>query len=250
VSTPVDDDGAFSEDVASRYEESAAWMFAPEVVEPTVDFLADLAGEGRALELAVGTGRIALPLAARGVRVDGIDRSRAMVARLRAKPGREDIEVAIGDMASTRVEGSFSLVYLVFNSIMNLRTQEGQVACFRNAAAHLAPGGCFVIEVMVPELQRLPPGDVYRAFLVSESRFGFDEYDVVTQALTSHHFWIDGRTELFRGRYAWPAEFDLMAMMAGLSLRERWDGWTRQPFTAESRQHVSVWEKPAEFTPS
>ena len=171
-------------------------MFDAEAVEPAVDFLAELAGDGRALEFAIGTGRIALPLAQRGVPVHGIDMSEAMVARLRAKPGGEDIGVTIGDFATTTVDGSFSLVYLVFNTIMNLTTQAAQVACFRNAAAHLEPGGCFVIEVMVPELQRLPPGETFHAFHVSETRWGFDEYDVANQGMTSHHFEIvDGRVE-------------------------------------------------------
>jgi SAM-dependent methyltransferase len=243
-----DEDGYFDERVAARYDASSAEMFDPSIVDPVVDFLVEVAGSGRALELGIGTGRIALPLARRGVPVHGIELSKAMAARLRAKPGGEDIGVTIGDFATTRVDGRFSVAYLVFNTIMNLTTQAAQVACFRNVAAHLEPGGCFVIEVGVPELQRLPPGETIRAFDVSETRWGFDEIDVATQALTSHHFeLVDGRLERLSVpfRYVWPAELDLMAQLAGMSLRERWSGWKREPFTSESRKHVSVWEKPA-----
>lgn len=241
------DDGYFDEAVARRYDESNDPEFDPVVIETTVEVLAELAGGGRALELGVGTGRIALPLARRGVPVAGIDLSRAMVRRLRAKPDGREVQVAIGDFATTRVEGSFSLVYLVFNTILNLTTQAAQAACFRNAAAHLQPGGRFVIEVGVPELQRLPPGETVLPFLVGENRWGFDEYDVANQGLVSHHF------EIARGRarrlsipfrYVWPSELDLMAELAGMRLEERWGGWTREPFTSESRQHVSVWQKP------
>jgi SAM-dependent methyltransferase len=243
-----EDDGYFDEHVAARYDESSAEMFDPAVIDPTVDLLAELAGSGRALELAIGTGRIALPLAQRGVPVHGIDLSKSMVARLRAKPGGEDIDVTIGDFATTTVEGTFSVAYLVFNTIANLTTQAAQVACFRNVAAHLEPGGCFVIEVNIPALQRLPPGETIRAFHLSESRWGIDEYDVARQGLTSHHFTIvDGQLERVSipFRYTWPAELDLMAQLAGMTLRERWSGWEREPFTSDSRKHVSVWEKPA-----
>ena len=241
------DDGYFDERVAARYDEDEPEMFDPAVVDPAVDFLVELAGEGRALELAIGTGRIALPLAQRGVPVHGIDMSKAMVARLREKPGGEDIGVTIGDFATTTVEGTFSVAYLVFNTIQNLTTQAEQVACFRNVAAHLEPGGCFVIEVGVPSLQRLPPGETLRAFHLSETRWGIDEFDVANQGLISHHFQIvDGRVERnsVPFRYVWPEELDLMAQLAGMSLRERWSGWKREPFTSESRKHVSVWEKP------
>jgi SAM-dependent methyltransferase len=241
-----DDDGYFDERVAARYDESAAEMFDSAVVDPVVDLLVELAGSGRALELGIGTGRIALPLAQRGVPVHGIELSKAMVARLRTKPGGEDIGVTIGDFATTTVDGTFSVAYLVFNTIMNLTTQAAQVACFRNVAAQLEPGGCFVIEVGVPELQRLPPGETIRAFHVSETRWGLDEYDVARQGLTSHHFAIvDGRLDRFSVpfRYAWPAELDLMAQLAGMRLRDRWNGWKREPFTSESRKHVSIWEK-------
>jgi SAM-dependent methyltransferase len=243
----VQDNGFFDDRVAARYDESASDMFDPGVVEPVIDFLVEIGGSGRALELGIGMGRIALPLAKRGVPVHGIELSKAMVARLRAKPGSEDIGVTIGDFATTTVDGSFSLAYLVFNTIMNLTTQAAQVACFRNVAAHLQPGGCFVIEVGVPGLQRLPPGETIRAFHVSETRWGFDEYDVATQALTSHHFEIvDGRLQRLSipFRYAWPSELDLMAQLAGMSLRSRWSGWKGEPFTGDSRKHVSVWEKP------
>jgi SAM-dependent methyltransferase len=244
----LDDDGYFGERVAARYDESAAEMFDPAIVDPVIDFLVEIAGNGRALELGIGTGRIALPLAQRGVPVHGIELSKAMVARLRAKPGGEDIGMTIGDFATTTVDGTFSVAYLVFNTILNLTTQSAQVACFRNVAAQLEPGGCFVIEVGVPGLQRLAPGETFHVFHVSESRWGIDEYDVATQGLTSHHFEIvDGRVERFSVpfRYAWPSELDLMAQLASMSLRERWSGWKREPFTSDSRKHVSVWEKPA-----
>ena len=242
------DDGYFDERVAARYDESAAEMFDPAVVDPVVDLLAELAGSGRALELGIGTGRIALPLAQRGVAVHGIELSKAMAAKLRAKPGSEAIGVTIGDFSTTSVDGTFSVAYLVFNTIMNLTTQAAQVACFRNVAAHLEPGGCFVIEVGVPELQRLPPGETFQAFHVSETGWGFDEFDVARQGLVSHHFEIvNGRAEhvSIPFRYVWPSELDLMAQLAGMRLRERWSGWKREPFTSDSRTHVSVWEKAA-----
>jgi SAM-dependent methyltransferase len=237
----------FGERVAERYDESSADMFEPAVVEPVVDFLADLAGDGAALELGIGTGRIALPLAQRGIRVHGIDLSEAMVARLRAKPGAEQIGVTIGDFATATVEGSFSVAYLVFNTIMNLTTQAEQVACFQNVAAHLEPGGCFVIEVGVPSLRRLPPGETIHVFsFAGPTRFGFDEFDVARQGLVSHHYGIDdGKLEVHSipFRYVWPSELDLMARLAGLTLRERWSSWKREPFTNESTKHVSVWVK-------
>jgi SAM-dependent methyltransferase len=209
--------------------------------------LAGLAGQGRALEFGIGTGRIALPLAARGVRVHGIDVSDAMVVRLRAKPGGNEIDVTMGDFATTRVDGEFLLVYLVFNTIFNLVTQDEQVACFENAARHLAAGGCFVVENTVPDLQRLPPGQNISVIGVDAHAFSFDVYDVLTQRLTSHHFVISEErigSYPVEGRYAWPSELDLMARLAGLSLRERWSGWKREPFTSVSRSHVSVYEKP------
>jgi SAM-dependent methyltransferase len=235
----------FGDRVAARYDESSAEMFEPAVVDPVVDFLADLAGDGAALELGIGTGRIALPLARRGVRVHGIDLSEAMMAKLKAKPGAEAIGVTIGDFATTTVEGTFSVAYLVFNTINNLTTQDEQVACFQNVAAHLEPGGCFVIEVGVPALQRLPPGETVRPFDVSPRHLGFDEYDIVSQGLVSHHYSrVDGEWEAVSMpfRYVWPSELDLMARLAGMTLRERWADWKREPFTSESTKHVSVWE--------
>jgi SAM-dependent methyltransferase len=240
-------DDHFGERVAARYDESAAAMFDPAVVDPVVDFLAGLAGDGPVLELGIGTGRIALPLAERGVEVHGIDLSEAAVAELRDTPGGDRIGVSVADFSTTRVEGSFTLAYLVFNTIMNVTTQAGQVACFRNVAASLEPGGRFLIEVMVPELRRLPRGERFVVFNFGEAHWGVDEYDVVRQGLVSHHFTlVDGSIERSSGpfRYVWPAELDLMAELAGMRLRERWAGWKREPFTAESRRHVSVWEKP------
>jgi SAM-dependent methyltransferase len=239
--------GFFGEEVAARYDEEGG-MFDPAVVTPVVDVLAELAGDGRALELAVGTGRIALPLAARGVPVAGIDDSEAMVARLRAKDGGEAIELAIGDFATTRIPGKFSVVFLVFNTIFNLVTQDAQVACFENAAAHLEPGGHFVIETGVPELQRLPPGQTIIPFRAAPDGISFDVYDVVTQRFSSQHFVFEnGRVRAFpvEFRYAWPAELDLMARIAGLELHDRWGGWRREPFTALSSSHVSVYTKTA-----
>jgi Methyltransferase domain len=238
----------FDERIASSYQAKWPELFEPAVVDPAVRFLAELAGTGAALELGIGTGRIAIPLRQRGVRVHGIDLSPAMAAQLRAKPDTDDIGVTIGDFATTRVGGTFRLAYLVRNTIMNLTTQQGQVACFHNVAAHLEPGGCFVIEVMVPELQRLPPGETVRAFTVTPAHLGFDEYDVASQGLVSHHYWVvDGRLETFSApfRYVWPSELDLMARLAGMRLRERWGDWTRAPFDGDSRQHVSVSEKAA-----
>jgi SAM-dependent methyltransferase len=242
----------FDEHRAERYDVDSADMFEPTVVEPAVRFLADLAGTGAALELGIGTGRIALPLSRRGVPMHGIDLSPAMVAQLRAKPGTENIRTTIGDFATTKVDGTFKLAYLVYNTIMNLTTQDEQVQCFRNVAAHLEHGGCFVIEVGVPGLQRLPPGETVRAFTVSPTRLGFDEYDIAAQGLVSHHYWlVDGRLEGFSMpfRYVWPAELDLMARLAGLTLRERWNDWNRAPFTSRSTNHVSVWEKGREVGP-
>jgi SAM-dependent methyltransferase len=227
--SPVDH---FGPRVAERFDERYAYQADPAVVGPMVDFLAELARGGRALELGIGTGRIALPLAQRGVPVHGIDLSEAMVARLQAKPGAEAIGVTIGDFATTRVDGSFSLAYVVANTIMNLTTQEEQVACFRNVAAHLEAGGCFVVEVMVPRLRRLPPGERFQPFDVSPGHLGY---------------WMEGdRVEVLSPpfRYVWPSELDLMAQLAGMTLRERWADWHRRPFTSESDKHVSAWEKP------
>jgi SAM-dependent methyltransferase len=224
----------FAGDVARRYDKSAAGM----PVEPVVDFLEPLAHSG-ALELAIGTGRIAVPLAGRGVRVAGIDLSPDMVAELRKKT--DEIPVVVGDMAKSRAEGSFSLVYVVFNSLNNVTTQDGQVATFANAASHLVPGGCFVVEIGVPSTQAL------EVFDLSDTHVGVDELDFDTQRLVSHHFsLVDGewRRLSVPFRSVSPAELDLMARLAGLTLRERWADWDRSPFTAESTKHVSVWDKP------
>jgi SAM-dependent methyltransferase len=223
----------FAGEVAERYDKSTAGM----PVEPVVDFLLPFAAGG-ALEFAIGTGRIAVPLAARGVRVVGIDFSPDMVAQLRQKT--DEIPVEIGDMTTTRVEGTFSLVYVVFNSINNVTTQDGQVDVFANAAAHLEPGGGFVVEVGVPNTRRL------EVFDVSEKHVGVDEFDFATQHLVSHHFsLVDGEWQRLSVpfRSVSPAELDLMARLAGMTLRERWADWDRSPFTAESTKHVSVWEK-------
>jgi len=245
--TSDDQDGYFGEQVAAEYDQSPGDMFDPAAVEATAAVLAELAGGGRALELGIGTGRIALPLARRGISVHGIDLSRAMVARLRAKPGGPGIGVTIGDFATTSVDGTFSLVYLVFNTIMNLTTQDAQVACFANAAAHLAPGGRFVVETMVPDLRLLPPGQTAVPFEIGPDQCAFDVYDVATQAMSSNYVTISGGRAQFSSipfRYAWPAELDLMARLAGLRPTDRWAGWHREPFTSESRTHVSVWMKP------
>jgi SAM-dependent methyltransferase len=231
----------FGAEIAARYDASTGAEFEPAMIAATADFLASLAGDGAALELGIGTGRVALPLAERGVAVLGIDLSPEMVARLREKPGGDVIAVAIGDFAATRVDGAFSLVYLVFNTIMNLTSQDEQVACFRNAAAHLEPGGCFVIEVGTLDTTPLS------VFHLGETHVGVDEYEPATQRLVSHHFTlVDGQwtRASVPFRAVSPAELDLMAAMAGMRLRERWAGWHREPFTNESRKHVSVWEKP------
>jgi hypothetical protein len=243
----------FTGRIATEYEQRWPDLFEPAVVDPAVDFLAEWAqrggAEAAALEFGIGTGRLALPLSRRGIRVHGLELSADMVDELRKQPGADAIGVTIGDFAATRAEegaGPFSLVYLVRNTIMNLTTQDEQVACFANAAAHLSGGGCFVMEVVVPELQRLPPGDTVRAFTVTPVHLGFDEYDVATQGVVSHHYWVsEDELETFSApfRYVWPAELDLMARLAGMRLWERWADWDRSPFTNASRSHVSVWEK-------
>jgi SAM-dependent methyltransferase len=249
---PADDpaDGWFPESVAARYD-GPGGANAPELVASMVDVLRELA-DGPVLEFAVGTGRIAAPLAARGVPVSGIELSRAMAARIAGKPGGDAVAVTIGDMTSTRVAGQFSLVYLVFNTINNVTTQDGQVEVFRNAAAHLRPGGLFLVEVSVPRLRRLPPGQDSVPFAVEPDGegggyVGFDRYDVVTQEFTSNHVTVTpddaGRFRSIPFRYAWPAELDLMARIAGMSPKYRWQDWDRSEFTADSTKHVSVWEK-------
>jgi SAM-dependent methyltransferase len=234
-------------ETAERYDETSAERFAPEALEPTVDFLARLAGSGAALEFAIGTGRVGIPLAAKGIPVTGIDLSEPMVNQLRRKADADSLPVVVGDMATTVVPGTFSLVYLVFNSISNLLTQEEQVECFRNAARHLGPGGHFVIELWVPPLRRLPPGQLAAPFDVGEGHLGFDTYDLTTQRCTSHHYWknADGGVRYGFGhfRYVWPAECDLMAKIANLELVERLADWNGAPFTSDSENHVSVWRK-------
>lgn len=247
----------FDEPIAATYDAGVAQRFSPEELEAEVSFLADQAAEatmgavgspgGRMLELGIGTGRIALPLKERGIEVAGIDLSTAMVERLREKPGGDDIDVVIGDFATTRVDGEFSLVVLVFNTIMNLTTQDAQVACVRNAAAHLEIGGRFVIDVLVPGLHSLPPGETIRPFEVTAEHLGFDEYtDLANQQQSSHHYWIDGdkvRVNVVPFRFVWPSELDLMAQLAGMRLVERFEDWNRSAFTSESTRNISVWEK-------
>ncbi|WP_219510654.1 class I SAM-dependent methyltransferase [Nonomuraea ceibae] len=235
-------------ETARRYDTPGAGMFAPEVLKPAVDRLAALAGGGRALEFAIGTGRVAVPLAERGVPVTGIELSQPMIDQLRTKAGEAAIPVVAGDMASAVAPGAYSLVYLVYNTIGNLLTQAEQVACFRNAARHLSPGGRFVIELWVPELRRLPPGQQAMVYHSEPGYIGLDTYDVVRQLVVSHHFTFgDGRqAELFRTpqRYVWPAELDLMAQLAGFELESRHADWSGAEFTADSRSHVSVYRLP------
>jgi SAM-dependent methyltransferase len=232
-------------DAAQRYDTPGTGMFAPEVLGPTVDYLAGLAAGGAALELAVGTGRVAVPLAKRGVRVTGIELSTAMIDRLRTKVDEDTIPVVVGDMASAVAAGSFSLVYLVYNTISNLLAQADQVACFRNAARHLVPGGHFVVELWVPELRRLPPGQQATVWQCEPGDIGLDTYDVLHQRVVSHHFTFDEgkQARLFRSphRYIWPAELDLMAQLAGFELESRHADWTGSEFTAECRSHVSTY---------
>jgi len=237
----------WDEETAATYDEDSAARFAPEVLGPTVDLLAELAGDGPALELAIGTGRVAVPLRERGVPVSGIELSAPMVAQLRRKVDEKRLPVVIGDMATTVVPGDFALAYLVWNSLSNLRTQAEQVACFANAARHLRTGGHFVIELWVPPLRRLPPGQTAAPMSLEDGHLVFDTYDLVTQACTSHHYWTeeDGSVRYGAGhfRYVWPAECDLMAQLAGLALVERYADWDRSPFTADSESHVSIWRK-------
>jgi hypothetical protein len=236
----------WDETTAARYDEESAFMFEPDVLDPAVDFLADLAGDGRALELAIGTGRVAIPLTDRDVAVTGIELSQPMVDQLHRK--RPDIPVVVGDMATTTVPGEFSLVYLVWNSIGNVRTQAEQVACFRNAASHLAAGGRFVVELGIPGIRRLPPGQQAVPFHVGKLHVGFDTYDMATQQGTSHHYTRrpDGTVEYGESnfRYLWPAECDLMAQLAGMELERRVADWQGSPFTHDSESHVSVCRKP------
>lgn len=233
---------------AERYDTPGSGMFAPEVLDPAVDRLARLAGDGAALEFAIGTGRVAVPLAARGVPVTGIELSPSMVARLRAKADEATIPVVLGDMATATAPGTYTLVYLVYNTISNLLTQAEQVACFRNAARHLAPGGRFVVELGVPELRRLPPGRTATVWESEPGRIGLDTYDVLRQHVVSHHFRFDEteQARLFRSphRYVWPAELDLMAQLAAFERESRHADWSGADFTADSGSHVSVYRVP------
>ncbi len=233
-------------DTAARYDASSSFMFAPDVLDPAVDLLADLAGTGRALELAIGTGRVAIPLADRGAQVTGIELSQPMADELHRK--RPDLPVVVGDMATSTAPGEYSLVYVVWNSIGNLRTQAEQVSCFRNAARHLAPGGHFVVELWVPGLRRLPPGQAAVPFHVGTHHVGLDTYDLATQQGTSHHYTRHDDGTVTYGasnfRYLWPSECDLMAELAGMVIVSRTEDWVGTPFTGDSEHHVSVWRKP------
>jgi SAM-dependent methyltransferase len=237
----------WGQDVAAAYDVSSAYMFDPSVLTPTVDRLDELANGGLALEFAIGTGRVALPLRERGVAVSGIELSPHMVDQLRQKEGSQDIPIVMGDMAQARAEGEFSLVYLVYNTIMNLTTQEEQVAVFINAAAHLRPGGGFVVECVVPQLRKLPPGELGRVFTLQPDHVGLETFDdQVGQVSWSHH-WMTVNDKLVQHsapyRYVWPSELDLMARIGGLTLAQRWGGWNREPFTNDSTSHVSVWRR-------
>ncbi len=232
--------------VATEYASRWPEIHAPEVVRPAVAFLTEAARGGAALELGVGTGRLALPLSRAGVRVHGIDLSDDMLAEMRAQPGSDAVTVTTGDFATVRVDGTFRLAYLVRNTIMNLTSQDEQVACFQNVARHLEPSGRFVMEVIVPQLRRLPPGETVRAFTITPTHLGFEEYEFASQRSWSHHYWMLGeRLETFSApfRYVWPSELDLMARLAGMGLLERWSDWDRSPFTSNSESHISVWEK-------
>ena len=236
-------------DTAAAYDDDVADRATPEAIAPTIDYLVELAGGSAALEFAIGTGRVAIPLHQRGISVTGLELSQPMINVLRTKVTADEIPVIQGDMSTRVVPGEFSLVYLVFNTISNLRTQGEQVQCFRNAAHHLAPGGRFVIELWVPPLRSMPPGQNAVPFDVSEGHIGFDTYDVVTQECSSHHYTrsVDGsvRYEVGHFRYVWPAELDLMAELAGLELEHRYADWDKSPFTSESKSHISVYRKPS-----
>jgi SAM-dependent methyltransferase len=237
----------WDEEAARGYDTPGVGMFAPEVLGPTVERLGVLAEGGRALEMAIGTGRVAVPLAEAGVAVAGVELCQPMIDQLRTKADEELIPVVLGDMTSARVDGSFSLVFLVFNGISNVLTQERQIAVFHNAARHLVPGGCFVIELWVPDLRTLPPGRTGSVFATGPGYLGADIFDPVAQHVVSHHVQFDPdrgtSARIFRSphRYIWPAELDLMAQIAGFSLESRSGGWSEDPFTAESSDHVSVY---------
>jgi hypothetical protein len=233
--------------VAEVYDSVSAAMFDPSVLDPTVDLLAELAGGKAALEFAIGTGRVALPLSTRGVRISGIELSPHMVEQLRSKPGGDLVPVTIGDMTTTRVPGPFGLVYLVWNTIMNVTTQNEQLAVFTNAAAHLESGGYFVVEVVVPQLRRLPPGEIGRVFTLEADHVGIETFDDLVEQVTWSHHWMEVDGHLVRHsapyRFVWPSELELMGKMAGFQLHERWANWTREPFTSESMEQVAVFKK-------
>jgi SAM-dependent methyltransferase len=239
----------WDQEAAQAYDTPGTGMFAPDVLGPAVGRLAELAGDGPALEFAIGTGRVAIPLAQRGVPVTGIELSRPMIEQLRTKADEAAIPVIAGDMTTAEAPGVYTLVYLVFNTISNLLTQGEQVACFRNAARHLTPGGRFVIELWVPDLRRLPPGQQATVFTSEPGYIGLDTYDLLHQRVVSHHFRFGAGREarLFRSphRYIWPSELDLMAQLAGFELEARDADWAGTEFTAESRSHVSVYRLPA-----
>jgi SAM-dependent methyltransferase len=238
----------FDEWIAARYEQLWPHVLQPAILDDAVEFLADLAHHGSALEFGIGTGRIALPLARRSVDVSGIEIAPAMVAQLQAQQGSAEVDVAIGDFASVALGRSFDVVYLVRNTITNVATLDGQIAVFQNAAAHLKPNGCFVIENYIPALRQMPPGEMARVFDSTPEHLGYEVYDFAAQIAVSHHYWVvDGKLEYRAGphRFVWPSELDLMARLAGLRLRERWSDWARAPFTADSRSHISIWERAA-----
>lgn len=241
-------DETWTGEAARVYDTPGTGMFAPDLLAATTGFLAALAGDGRALEFAVGTGRVAVPLAARGVPVTGIELAPAMIDVLRAKVDEQTVPVVLGDMTEARADGEYTLVYLVYNTISNVLTQDAQIACFRNAARHLAPGGRFVVELWVPELRALPPGRDAVVWRTEADYLGLDTYDVVGQLVVSHHVrtGADGASSLVRSthRYVWPAELDLMARLAGFTLDARYADWSKAPFTAESPGHVSVYRLP------
>ena len=237
----------FDEWTARNYSRLWPEVFHPDVLDQAVEFLAELAAAGPALEFGVGTGRVAIPLARRGMQVSGIELSQAMVDELQ-RQGAPAVEVIVGDFATASIDRRFTLVYLLRNTITNLTSQDEQVAAFANAAAHLEPGGCFVIENYIPKIQHLPPGETRHVFVATADHVGVEEYDLAAQIAVSRHWWLfDGELKTFASphRYVWPSELDLMAKMAGMTLRERWTDWHRAPFTADSPRHVSVWEKPA-----
>ena len=235
-------------ELAEIYDKTYAVMFEPPVLDPMLGVLAELARGGPVLEFAVGTGRVALPLSARGIAVRGLELSRHMAERLLAKPGADAVPVTIGDMTSARVPGTpFRLVYLVANTIMNVTTQEDQLAVFANAAAHLEPGGCFVVEVIVPQLRRVPPGEIGWVFTLDPDHVGIETFDDLAGQIAWSHHWIESDGRLVRHsapyRYVWPSELDLMARITGFRLRHRWAGWDMAPFTSESRAQVAIFEK-------